>query len=137
MTKKALLLALAFLLLPAMAALAGMGYTMTCSDCGYSSEVQIGGGMMFKQITGYCTESKKFVYLRWKRDEKKPEPIGQIWDSATGKKIDLYKCPDCSKPFMPVQVDPNNVERPGFDRCPKCGKQTFQIDKSKPVMAYD
>ena len=38
---------------------------------------------------------------------------------------------------MPVQVDPKNVEKPAFDHCPKCGKQTFQVDKDKPIMAYD
>jgi predicted RNA-binding Zn-ribbon protein involved in translation (DUF1610 family) len=137
MTKKTLLAALAIVLFPAMTAFAGMGYTMKCSDCGFSAPVQIGGGMRFGQITGFCVDSMKFVYLRWKTGDKKPEPVAQVWDSAAGKKIDLYKCPDCPKPFMPLQATRPNAEGPGFDHCPKCGKQTFQMDKSKPIMAYD
>ena len=90
MTKKTLLVALAIVLFPAMAAFAGMGYTMKCSNCGYSSAVQVGGGRRFEQITGFCLDSMKFVYLRWNRGEKKPEPIAQVWDSATGEKIEVY-----------------------------------------------
>lgn len=126
MTKRTLLAALAALLLPALTAFAGTGYTMKCTDCGYSSAVQMGGGRRFEQITGFCVDSMKFVYLRWTRGEKKPEPVAQVWDSASGKKIDLYKCPDCPKPFMPVQVakpDTAGPDSPGFDHCPKCGKQ--------------
>ena len=137
MPKKILLVALAIVLSQAMVAFAGMGYTMKCSNCGYSSAVQVGGGMQFEQITGFCMDSMKFVYLRWNRGEKKPEPIFTIWDSATGEKIGVYKCPDCPKPFMPLRAKQADAEGPGFDRCPKCGKQTFQVDKSKGIIAYD
>jgi DNA-directed RNA polymerase subunit RPC12/RpoP len=137
MTKKTLLVALAIVLFPAMAAFAGMGYTMKCSNCGYSSAVQMGGGMRFEQITGFCVDSMKFVYLQWNRGEKKPEPVAQVWDSASGKKIDLYKCPDCPKPFMPLQATQADAEGPGFNHCPKCGKPTFQVDKGKGIIAFD
>jgi hypothetical protein len=137
MTKRTLLLTLAFILIPAMASFAGTGYPMKCTDCGYSSQVRIGGGKRFDQITGYCPESKKFVYLTWKRGEKKPEPVAQVWDSATGKMIDLYKCPDCSKLFMPVQGTAADRSGPGFDCCPKCGKHTFKLEKGKGILMFD
>jgi DNA-directed RNA polymerase subunit RPC12/RpoP len=137
MTKKILLVALAIVLFPAMDAFAGMGYEMKCSSCGFSSELRVGGGMMFDQITGFCVDSMKFVYLQWKRGEKKPAPVAQVWDSSSGKKIDLYKCPDCPKPFMPLQATQADAEGPGFNCCPKCGKQTFKVDKEKGIIAYD
>jgi hypothetical protein len=137
MTKKTLLVALAIVLSQAMVALAGTGYTMKCSNCGYSSAVQVGGGMRFEQITGFCVDSMKFVYLRWNRGEKKPEPITKVWDSASGEMIEVYKCPDCTKPFMPLRLKPTGTNGPGLDHCPKCGKQTFQVDKDKGIIAYD
>jgi len=136
-SKKILLVALAMVLFPAVTAFAGMGYTMKCGNCGYSSAVNIGGGRMFDQITGFCVDSMKFVYVQWKRGEKKPAPVAQVWDSASGKKIDLYKCPNCPKPLMPLQATQADIEGPGFNSCPKCGKQTFQVDKSKGIVAYD
>ena len=135
MTKKTLLAALAIVILPAMAALAGTIYPMKCTNCGYSAEVQMGGGMRFEQITGFCADSMKFVYLRWNRGEKKPEPIAQVWDSASGEKIDVYKCPDCPKAFIPLRG--KQTEALSFDHCPKCGKQTFQVDKGKGIIAFD
>ncbi len=137
MTKKTLLAALAIVLLPAASVLAGTGYPMKCSNCGYTARVMIGGGMRFSQITGFCVDSLKFVYLRWGHNEKPPAPVGQVWDSATGKKLNLYKCPDCPKPFLPLQAGQADAEGPGFNHCPKCGKQTFHVDKSEPLMAYD
>ncbi len=137
MTKKMFVAALAMAFIPAADCFAGMGYTMQCSNCGYASSVQVGGGRRFEQITGFCTDAMKFVYLRWNRGAKKPEPVAQVWDSASGKRLDLYKCPDCSKPFLPLQATQANAEGPGFNHGPKCGKPTFQVDKSKPVIAYD
>ncbi len=59
----------------AMTAFAGMDYSMKCKNCGFTCRVKIGGGMGFNQITGFCVETGKFVYLQWKRGEKKPEPM--------------------------------------------------------------
>jgi predicted RNA-binding Zn-ribbon protein involved in translation (DUF1610 family) len=137
MTKSILLIAVAFVLVPAMAALAGMDYPMKCTNCGYASRVQIGGGKGFEQITGYCPASKKFVYITWKRGEKKPEPMAKVWDSATGKTIDLYKCPDCGKPIIPLQTKEVGPDSPGFDHCPRCGKQTFKVDAREGVIMFD
>jgi uncharacterized C2H2 Zn-finger protein len=116
---------------------AGTGYTMTCGECGYSSEVNIGGGMMFEQITGFCVETGKFTYLTWKRDTKKPEPAAKIWDSATGKTIELYKCPKSGKLFMPLNLKEDDWDSAGFEHCPKCGKPAFKVDKDKGIIAYD
>ena len=114
-----------------------LGYPMKCTNCGYSSQVLIGGGMGFHQITGFCPESKKFVYVTWKRGEKKPNPIAKVWDSANGEMIEVYKCPDCTKPFMPLRLKPTDMNSPGFDCCPKCGKHTFNVEKGKGIMMFD
>ena len=102
MTPRTSLLALAFLLISAMAAVAGTGYPMKCKSCGFASDVLIGGGRDFEQVTGFCFESGKFVYLQWKRGTKKPEPMAKVWDSATGKMIEIYQCPECPRPFIPL-----------------------------------
>jgi hypothetical protein len=49
---------------------AGGGFSMKCqsSTCGYESQVRLGGGMAFEQLTGYCRKCKKFVYLQWTRE---------------------------------------------------------------------
>ena len=72
MTTRTSFLALAFLLVPALAAFAGMDYPMKCKNCGFTCRVQIGGGMGFEQITGFCVEAGKFVYLQWKRGRRSP-----------------------------------------------------------------
>ncbi len=130
-------LALAIVLVPAMVALAGMDYPMKCTNCGYASRVQIGGGRRFEQLTGFCAESGKFVYLQWTRETKKPEPAAKVWDSATGEMLELYKCPDCAKPFIPLRRKAAGAEGPGFDHCPKCGKQTFHVNKAEGIIAFD
>ena len=135
MTKQILWAALA-LILPATAALAGTDYPMKCTNCGYESHVQVGGGKLFEQLTGYCPETGKFVSLTWKRGTKKPEPMAKLWDSATGEWIEVYKCPDCSKPFIPLRLQNAGRDDPGFDRCPKCGKHTFKVDKQR-IMMFD
>ena len=136
MTKRTSLMALATVLISAMTTFAGTGYHMKCDNCGFSSEVLIGGGMAFEQITGFCVESGKFVYLTWRRETKKPEPMAKVWDSATGEMIELYRFPDCPKPVMALRLDADE-NGPGFDHCPKCSKQTFRVDRSKGIMSFD
>ena len=137
MTTRISFLSLTILLVSAMAAVAGTGYPMKCKNCGFASDVLIGGGKDFEQVTGFCLESGKFVYLQWKRGEKKPAPMAKVWDSATGKMIEVYKCPDCPQPFIPLRRKANDADGPGFDHCPKCGKQTFQVDKAQGIIAFD
>ncbi len=110
-------------------AFAGMAMTMRCKNCGFSSRVNFGGGFRFEQVTGYCVHCEKFVYLSWKRGEEKPGPLSEVWDSSTGKTIPLYKCPQCSKPFMLLQSE--------LKHCPKCGKPTLERDQSAGTIMYD
>ena len=137
MIKKSLLTALAIVLAVASESFAGTGYPMKCGNCGFEAEVLIGGGMRFSQLTGFCVKTGQFVYLQWDRGAKKPEPVAKIWDSSTGKVLELYECPKCPHPFLPLQLDPTDRQGPGFKHCPKCGKPTFRVDKSKPIMMFD
>lgn len=137
MTPRAVVWALGGVLLSASAAWAGMDYPMKCSNCGYATRVQIGGGRGFGQISGFCVESQKFVYLKWNRGAKKPEPAAKVWDSTSGEMLEIYTCPECPKPFVPLRLKAANAGGPGFDHCPKCGKPTFQVEKSKGIIAFD
>lgn len=137
MTMRLVLAAMLMPLLFAIEAPAGTGYPMKCDSCGFEAEVLIGGGMQFEQITGYCTKSKEFVYLQWTRGEKKPKPLAKVWDPVSGKTISLYKCPDCKKPFIPLPEAEADISGPGFKCCPKCGKPTFKVDRTKGIMMFD
>jgi len=136
MIKSPLILALAIVFLPAVTAFAGTDFPMKCTNCGYESHVQIGGGKLFEQIAGFCAETGKFVSLTWKRGTKKPEPFAKLWDSASGEMIEIYKCPACPKPFMPLRLKPTTRDIPGFDCCPKCSKHTFRVEM-EGVMIFD
>ena len=144
-------------LLTAAAVYAAQGLSMKCQaepekdpatgkvskTCGYEAEVTFGGGMMFDQITGYCRHCKKFVYLQWTREnapdelkarmkfQPKPEPLGELWDSSTGKIMTVYACPHCKGPFLPIKSADD------LKYCPACNKPHFAVDKSKPEMAID
>jgi hypothetical protein len=121
---------------------AGKQVELRCGNpkCGFHEEVGFGGGFRFVQITGWCTKCKKFVYLTWDRDPKAqgsgpsaglpPKPVGSIWFPDTGKSVDLYACPDCKNPFLPI-AGPED-----FKFCPKCGKPGFGFDPKK-VLMYD
>lgn len=137
MTKRSLLMAAVLVLVAAVAALAGLDYPMKCSTCGYASRVQIGGGMQFDQLTGFCGNCGKFVYVKWNRGATKPQPVSRVQDPRTGKVIEYYKCPHCAKPFVPYPVGAADTNGPGFDRCPKCGKRTFRVEKDKGIIAFD
>ena len=133
MTTRTSFLALAFLLIPALTAFAGMDYPMKCKNCGFTCRVQIGGGMGFEQITGFCVETGKFVYLQWKRGEKKPEPMAKVWDSATGKMIEIYKCPDCPQPFIPLQRKANDAEAQGSTTAPSAANRPSRWTRTRAL----
>ncbi len=138
MIKRVLLVMVAILFLAATDVFAGTGYSMKCKKCGFSADVLIGGGVNFEQITGFCVSSGEFVYLTWDRGAKKPDPMAKVWDSATGKMIEIYKCPNCPHPFIPLRLkDHDEEEGPGFKHCPKCGKGSFQVDKSQGLLMFD
>lgn len=124
-----MILGLLLLLLGVATGYAGMSVVMKCSNCNYSSAVSSGGGRAFDQLTGYCASCEKFVYLSWKRGAEKPAPSGKIWDAATGRRIDVYPCPECKKSFAPVAGD--------LKFCPRCGKDSFAVDPEGQTIMYD
>jgi DNA-directed RNA polymerase subunit RPC12/RpoP len=109
--------------------LAGTGFDLTCTnkDCGYKGNAQFGGGRQFEQISGFCVRDNQFVYVRWKRSDKAPAPL-KIWNPTDGTFVELYKCPTCGDPFLPIKT----VEDVKY--CPKCNRPTLE---SKRVVAYD
>jgi len=144
-------------LLTGAAVYAGMGVSMKCGakpakdpatgktakPCGYETRVVIGGGRMFKQITGFCRACDKFVAIRWARGnlpaamkariklKPRPAPLGEIWDAQTGKIVTIEACPTCKGPFVEIKK---------FDElkhCPACNKPHFAADKTKPRLAID
>ena len=157
MKKTMMLTTLATLLLGTTTVLAGTGLQMKCQAkaekdpktgkqlkaCGYEAQVTFGGGMFFNQITGYCRTCKKFVYLSWTREnipadmkdrikvKPRPEPLGEVWNSLTGKVLTIYACPTCKGPFLEIK------KAQELKYCPVCNKPHFSVDKSKPVMAID
>jgi hypothetical protein len=157
MTRKLILIMLAVCLLTGAAVYAGTRMSMKCQAkpekdpatgktakaCGYETKVTIGGGRMFKQMTGYCRACEKFVHLSWTRGNIPPQmkarikvkphpvPLGEVWDAATGKIMTIHACPKCKGPFLEIKK---------FDElkhCPACNKPHFAVDKSKPRLAID
>ena len=53
-------------------AIAGRTILMHCTSCGFSSNLNQGGGWEFEQFGGYCVNCEKFVYILWKRGEQNP-----------------------------------------------------------------
>ena len=47
---------------------------------------------------------------------ERPEPSARVWDSVTGRTLNLYPCPDCTKLFAAVTW---------MHYCPKCGQKTI------------
>ena len=138
-----ILLSSAFIAIAAVA-YAGDGFSMKCQSkaCGYESEVTLGGGMAFEQLTGYCRKCKKFVYLQWTREgspvldptAKKvppPKPLGEVWDAQNGKVHTIHACPHCNGPFAEIK------NAGDLKHCPACGKPDFAVDDTKPRMAID
>jgi hypothetical protein len=123
---------------------AGEVFSMKCEakTCGKESGVTFGGGMAYKQLTGYCRKCKKFVYLHWTREgspvldpkAKKvpaPKPLGEVWDASTGKVITIYACTHCSGPFAQIKT------KDELKHCPACNKPSFGVDETKPKIAID
>lgn len=98
---------------------AGVGVGIKCSndECNYKSEVDTGTGKRSTAVSGYCVKCKKMVTVRFEKDKSKV--IAQVWDSATGKVLDLYECPHCKKPF---------AEAKQIVFCPKCNKKTVSTE---------
>lgn len=83
-------------------------------------EVTFAGGRAFDQMTAFDPETKKFVYLQWKRTDEKPAPAMKVWDHRTGETILLYKFPDAKNPLPAIpSVDAMKV-------CPLTGDKNFK-----------
>jgi hypothetical protein len=132
---------------------AGTIYEYKCGvpTCGFKGRLNLGGGLLFDQVTGYCASCRKFVPLRWKsqraqahaRDqavqlpERAPEPVGSVWNFATGRAVKLYTCPDCAKPFMELQAGDFGASSGGVlhkSYCPMCTNRTLEFT---PMGVYD
>ncbi len=120
-TKRVLLLGLVVSLCAVSGGQAGESVELTCKNktCDYKGTLNIGGGFWFSKVTGYCTRDKKFVEYTWKEREKPPEII-EIWNPQTGKIIELFKCPDCGDPVLPI----DSLKE--LKCCPKCKEPTLE-----------
>ncbi len=125
-----IVLGLVLSVLGTVSAWAGDGYEVTARQGGkeVAYMVNFGGGKLFDQYTAFDPESKKFVYLSWKRDAKPPKPVMTIWDHNTGELIPLYKFPDVKNPLPAIP----SIE--AMKVCPITGDKQF---KAKLVMAID
>jgi predicted RNA-binding Zn-ribbon protein involved in translation (DUF1610 family) len=96
---------------------AGTIYELKCSqsDCEFKTAISLGGGMKFKQASGYCHPCRKMVSVQWNRGNGKKPRMTAVWDAITGREREVYPCPDCGKGFLAVE----QIE--DFRHCPKCG----------------
>lgn len=122
MSSRLLLLALIGLLAVPSATPAANIYQVTSKDGdkAVTYEVTFGGGKLFDQLTAFDPETKKFVYLQWKRTDAKPAPAMRVWDHRTGETVPLYKFPDARNPLPAIpSVDAMKV-------CPLTGDKNFK-----------
>jgi|ERR1041384_5507576 len=100
---------------------AGGNYELTCKTeaCQFKQNATFGGGIIFEQVTGYCVRDEHFVHVTWVRGEKPPEPV-RIFDAQTGNVIEMYRCPECRDPFLPIQ------EARDVKYCPRCHRPSLE-----------
>jgi hypothetical protein len=130
MNHRVTLLAVVGFVAGAMPALAGTVYKVTSQDGDktVTYEVRFGGGKAVDFFTAFDPETKKFIYLQWKRNGEKPTPVMQVWDHRTGETILLYRFPDAKNPLPVIpSIDAMKV-------CPLTGDKKF---KAKPYAAID
>jgi hypothetical protein len=122
MSHRLLLIAAVGLLAGMTPALAGNIYKVTSQDDDktVTYEVRFGGGRLMDQYTAFDPETKKFVYLKWKRSDEKPAPAMKVWDHRTGETIPLYRFPDAKNPLPIIpSIDAMQV-------CPMTGDKNFK-----------
>lgn len=138
--RKASLICLAVILCTTTAVLAGALYQLTCPNekCGFKGNINMGGGMLFENVNGYCVKCQKCVSLNWTRENLPPEikidkktppptPLGQVFIPATGQTESVYSCPTCKGPFLPIR----NIA--DLKTCPKCGKPGLKCESNLQV----
>jgi hypothetical protein len=122
MNLRFVLFAVVGLLAGTMPALAGNIYKVTSQDGDktVTYEVRFGGGKLMDQFTAFNPETKKFVYLQWKRSDQKPAPAMKVWDHRTGETIPLYRFPGAKHPLPVIpSIDAMKV-------CPLTGDKSFK-----------
>ena len=123
-------LALFALILLSDTACAGTIYEITATRDGQKMtyQVKFGGGRRFEQWTAFDPQTNAFVYLRWDREAREPEPAGAIWNHTTGETTKLYKFPGAEHP-LPVIPSMKDMKV-----CPLTGDREFT---SRKVVIYD
>jgi hypothetical protein len=109
---------------------AGNIYQVTSQDGdkAITYEVSFGGGRLMDQFTAFDPETKRFVYLQWKRSDEKPAPAMKVWDHRTGETILLYRFPDTKNPLPVIpSIDAMKV-------CPLTNDKNF---KAKLHLIFD
>lgn len=115
---------------------------MKCHNktCGFETRIAFGPTMTTEAINGYCRSCKDFVSLKWRYRsfdgspdgiEKRPEAMGEVWDSKTGAITPIYGCPDCKSPFLEIK---NHAE---LKHCPACNEAEFRVDKNAGIVESD
>ena len=119
-----------FTLLISSSVLAGTGFEVTSQVDGETKSYMVvfGGGRLFEQYTAFDPETKEFVYLKWLRAEKPPQPVAKIWDHSTGEVIQLFKFPEAKNP-LPVIPSIKAMKV-----CPMTGSKNFKV---VPRLAID
>ena len=130
MWKRRAVSAVGFVILLTTTSFAGNLLSFVCQNekCGFKGQVMFGGGFFVREVRpAYCAECGKFVNLSWPREDKnfekqKPAPtlLGRMWIPSTGKTVEIYACPHCGKPVIPLK-SPRELTR-----CPKCGESTLK-----------
>jgi predicted RNA-binding Zn-ribbon protein involved in translation (DUF1610 family) len=119
--------------------IAGVGYSVRCSDCDLDAKLFYGGGKADVTVAvGYCCKCEEFVRISYDStnvtdDErtKLTTPLGEVFSVETGEKLTIYACPKCGGPF--AAIDPKAFGDPKHPKalyCPKCGKQTLTGEAS-------
>lgn len=127
---RGLFLAIVTVMAAPLLASAGSVYKITSreGDATITYEVRFGGGRLMDQYTAYDPETKRFVYLQWRRDGEKPTPVMKIWDHRTGETLLLYRFPDSKHPL------PIIPSLKAMKVCPRTGDRAF---KAKLHMLFD
>lgn len=109
---------------------AGTRYEVTCGEpkCQFSTLIDLGGGRLFEQESGWCGKCGKTVSTTWKRDSKRGPSFVRFWDSLTGRERSLFKCTDCGSSVVAMEAVHD------FKHCPKCGKPSL---KHKVAILFD
>ncbi|MBI5684069.1 MAG: hypothetical protein HZC54_03220 [Verrucomicrobia bacterium] len=112
---------LVFLLPFTLITFAGEIRTFNCTNtnCNFNAKVFCGGGDAVTKVSGYCAHCGKMVTATFPNKDKKglwPNAVARIWDSTTGKTLELFECPGCKHPFAPLGK---------VNYCPKCRGKTM------------